>query len=430
MTLSPRPFRSGVLLSITVAASLLAPAAAAQQGRPELPDDGVRVSSLTEELEGGVGGVAVDRLGFVYSADFGERVYKISPFGEVEVLVDHLYGTSGNAIDSRGRLLQSVFSGNELVRVNRDGTVETLATGLGGPVGIAVDPDDTMTVCSCRDNVLRRVRTDGTVTEFSRSDLYNCPNGIVRHPDGDYYVVNFSDGRMIRVDAAGAAEEFATIPGSGNGHVAWANGSFWVTGFRSNRLYRVDTEGGVETYAGTGRFAATDGARGEAEFASPNGIAYDATRDALYVNDYLTPFPQRNRVPRTSMVRKVAFPSLTAAFLGALDEGGTAAAERAYRDYRATRPGRFTELEMNAVGYRLLQEGRVAEAVAAFRLNVESYPQSFNVYDSLGEGLKAAGDRSGAIENYRKSLELNPRNSNARAMLEELDAAPAETSGQ
>jgi uncharacterized protein len=46
---------------------------------------------------------------------------------------------------------------------------------------------------------------------------------------------------------------------------------------------------------------------------------------------------------------------------------------------------------VNNVGYGALQAGRIEEAVRYFELNVRNYPESANVYDSLGEGLEAAG---------------------------------------
>ena len=79
-----------------------------------------------------------------------------------------------------------------------------------------------------------------------------------------------------------------------------------------------------------------------------------------------------------------------------------------------------TESDLNALGYGLLHSGRIQDAIRVFELNVEEYPDSFNVYDSLGEAYKEAGDRERAIELYRKSLELNPGNTNAVQMLKEL----------
>ena len=47
-----------------------------------------------------------------------------------------------------------------------------------------------------------------------------------------------------------------------------------------------------------------------------------------------------------------------------------------------------------------------------------------NVYDSLGEAYMIAGERDRAIENYRRSLELDPANENAVEKLRELGASP------
>jgi len=67
----------------------------------------VEVTTLVPDLDGAVGGVAVDRLGFVYVADFGNKVWRVTPWGEVELFADGLYGTSGNAIDGEGRSRRS-----------------------------------------------------------------------------------------------------------------------------------------------------------------------------------------------------------------------------------------------------------------------------------------------------------------------------------
>jgi cytochrome c-type biogenesis protein CcmH/NrfG len=63
----------------------------------------------------------------------------------------------------------------------------------------------------------------------------------------------------------------------------------------------------------------------------------------------------------------------------------------------------------------------VAEAIEVLKLNVEAHPQSANAYDSLGEAYKIQGSIKLAVQNYKKSLELNPGNRNAESMLKELE---------
>jgi tetratricopeptide (TPR) repeat protein len=62
-----------------------------------------------------------------------------------------------------------------------------------------------------------------------------------------------------------------------------------------------------------------------------------------------------------------------------------------------------TEADMNNYGYSLLQAGKTEEALKVFRQNVAKYPESWNTYDSLGEGLAASGNKADAITNYRKA---------------------------
>ena len=94
-----------------------------------------------------------------------------------------------------------------------------------------------------------------------------------------------------------------------------------------------------------------------------------------------------------------------------------------YHDIKTDHPDDyfFDEGSFNALGYRLLQNGKVAEAIEIFKLNVKAYPESFNVYDSLGEAYMTQGNRELAIQNYRKSVALNPQNENGKEKLEKLE---------
>lgn len=79
-----------------------------------------------------------------------------------------------------------------------------------------------------------------------------------------------------------------------------------------------------------------------------------------------------------------------------------------------------SESEMNTMGYTLLQAGKKKEAEAIFKLNMEAFPKSANVYDSYAEALMEQGKNELAIANYKKSIELNPGNQNGIDMLKKL----------
>jgi tetratricopeptide (TPR) repeat protein len=72
------------------------------------------------------------------------------------------------------------------------------------------------------------------------------------------------------------------------------------------------------------------------------------------------------------------------------------------------------------LGYQLLRSGKTKEAIEIFKLNVEAYPQRFNTYNSLADAYLNSNEREPAIQNYKKSLELNPNNTNATEKLKQL----------
>lgn len=103
---------------------------------------------------------------------------------------------------------------------------------------------------------------------------------------------------------------------------------------------------------------------------------------------------------------------------------GIDAAAAQYHRLKAAEPTvyNFDEDQLNDLGYQLIRIGRVDEAVPIFQLNVEAYPRSANVYDSLAEAYMDEGNRPLAIAFYRESLQLNPKNHNAEVRLQKLNA--------
>jgi len=411
-------------LSLALAVALAGGAPSAT--RAQAPASAVsadRVLTVGDTLVGAVGGVAVDALGFIYVADFAETVYKIRPDGRTEVFATGLYGASGNAIDPRGHLFQSSFSGNTVTEIDRQGHQEIVAEGLAGPVGIAVGPD-ALFVCNCRSNTIARVEPRGAVTTFAESPLFKCPNGITLAPDGNLYVVNFSDQKLLRITPAGEVSELAELPGGGNGHITVARGELYATSFQGQRIYRIGLDGEVTLLAGTGAVGERDGPALESTFSFPNGIAAGPLGDRLYVNDYINRSPPGLPIPPVprSTLRVIKLASIGDYMAAALSGGGIDALERAYRAFK-TDPATsalFTEVEVNAYGYRLMGSGNLAAATRVFELNAESYPSSWNVWDSLAEAHMNAGDDAKAIELYEKSLSINPANANATQMIAKI----------
>src|SRR6266446_405069 len=101
---------------------------------------------------------------------------------------------------------------------------------------------------------------------------------------------------------------------------------------------------------------------------------------------------------------------------------GIGAAVQQYRSLKQRNDAayEFAESELNELGYELLGRKKIGDAIEILKLNVEVYPASGNVYDGLGEAYMISGNKELAVENYKKSLKINPGNSNAVDMLRKL----------
>lgn len=102
-----------------------------------------------------------------------------------------------------------------------------------------------------------------------------------------------------------------------------------------------------------------------------------------------------------------------------IDKGITSGLSH-YNAIKASKDYMLKENEMNSIGYQLLRSDKKDEAAAVFKLNIEAFPKSSNVYDSYGEVLMMQGKNTLAIENYKKSVALNPNNQNGIDFLKKL----------
>jgi tetratricopeptide (TPR) repeat protein len=85
--------------------------------------------------------------------------------------------------------------------------------------------------------------------------------------------------------------------------------------------------------------------------------------------------------------------------------------------YKALPP----EGQINQMAYFYLQNKAPEKAYALFNMNIQNYPGSFNVFDSMGDYYNAQNDKGKAIEYFKKSLKLK-ENSETRSKLTKLQA--------
>ena len=116
--------------------------------------------------------------------------------------------------------------------------------------------------------------------------------------------------------------------------------------------------------------------------------------------------------------------------------GGLAGAQKHFAELSA-RLGYQVDVPealINQMGYQLLlgPEKKVAEAIEVFKANVERYPDSANVHDSLGEAYEAAGKLDLARTGYQKAIDIGTRKNdpNLSAYKDHLTALDKKSAGK
>jgi tetratricopeptide (TPR) repeat protein len=117
-------------------------------------------------------------------------------------------------------------------------------------------------------------------------------------------------------------------------------------------------------------------------------------------------------------------PSITELIRAAADKNDYAAAKDALMTFTKDPLHKYAtvEADVNRLGYDFMNAKKLDQALLVLKLNVEAYPASFNTWDSLAEIYMYRGEKELAIQNYAKSLELNPKNYGARDQIDKLRA--------
>ena len=142
--------------------------------------------------------------------------------------------------------------------------------------------------------------------------------------------------------------------------------------------------------------------------------------------EYLKNTLEENGIPKGlfTIERKQLLnrPPMDEEFFGIIRDQGVDKAVEVFRNVRKKDPDviLFNEEVMNNLGYQYLNMGKIQTAIELFRLNVQAYPDSADVYDSLADAYLKNGDLTHAIDNYEESLRLNPENQKTRDLIKEL----------
>lgn len=238
-------------------------------------------------------GAALDRDGNLYVADTSShRIRRIDTNGFITTVAGK--GTAG-------------FSG--------DGAAATNAS-LNTPRGVSVDAWGNLYVADTANHRIRKVNTNGVITTVAGTGSagYNgeggaatggtlsSPYGVIPNSAGEFYILDYGNNRVRRVDTNGIMTTFAGSGGTGyygdggaatraylNGPAGGAFdtcGNLYIADSFNNRIRRVATNGIITTVAGNGLsgYFGDDDLAMLAMLSNPTGVALDSAGN-LYLAD-------------------------------------------------------------------------------------------------------------------------------------------------
>lgn len=128
-----------------------------------------------------------------------------------------------------------------------------------------------------------------------------------------------------------------------------------------------------------------------------------AIRQILYNANY--------KMPKQSLAKSIA---------KIITSKGITSAEKFFVSHKNDNTFLLIENEMNALGYQLLTEHKIHEAISIFKMTVVAFPKSANAHDSLGEGYFHNKQYNNSLKSYKKAVQLGGTNGLAKRMIEKI----------
>jgi len=250
----------------------------------------------------GPAGIAVDRSGNLYIADYGNNRIRM------------VTASTG---------IITTIAGSNTTGFSGDGGPATKAT-FWLPTGIAVDSSGNVFIADTYDHVIRMINTSGIIRTVAgsnqggyggdngpatKADLL-APQGVTLDASGNLYIADTANQRIRYVNLSGIITTIAgtgTAGFSGDGSLATgaafgnpvavaldASGAVYVTDFNNGRVRRFVVGGNMATVAGTTTSVGDGGPSIQSRLDRPTSAAVDSSAN-LYIAD-----PTANRVRKVT----------------------------------------------------------------------------------------------------------------------------------
>jgi len=232
-------------------------------------------------------GIAISAEGNIFvSRFFGTTVARVTPDGVTSIYASGMSSPNGIYFDYEGYLWVPSHQGNQVYRVTSDSTKELIIDNIGTPSNIIIDSVGNMYITRYQTNKIMIRDSSDSLYLWSSNPLLNGPIDMEIGKDGTFFIANYNDGRIFRIDSLESWTTIADLP-TQLGFMTLVGDVIYATGINNNKIYKVQTDGsGQSEFAGTGIAGSKNGHISVATFNGPNGIAATSSGDTLYISDF------------------------------------------------------------------------------------------------------------------------------------------------
>ena len=243
------------------------------------------VSTLIPEFPGD-GEFSFDAEGYIYVNDSGEngllngdKVFKVNPeTGEYSLFHEGLpIWVVGSVFDQNGSLLVTGWQAGTISRITPDGSSsEIISSDINGAGSLEIDKDGNIYVVEyLTHKVLKYDNNGNNRTEYANGSPIKNPAGLAYDSlTNNFYVSNWTNNKICKIDADQQVSIFAEIPDQSVGPIKIYGGYIFATSPQYHKIYRINMSNPDEVvlFAGTGEQGNQDGNISEATFNTPTGI--------------------------------------------------------------------------------------------------------------------------------------------------------------
>ncbi|CAI8837735.1 carboxypeptidase regulatory-like domain-containing protein [Methylocaldum szegediense] len=216
--------------------------------------------------------LARDQAGALWILNSSKLVLKLGPDGSLSSRTTGLAAQYGIDLDTAGNFYITGSNGSDRVLAKLDPAGQTtilVANGLSGPSGIVAAGDGGWFVSNYNDNTVARIDASGRITTFAEG--LNRPQGLTRDAQGNLYVANSGANTIVRIAPDGTQSIYATGLKSPADLRFDSAGNLFVSNPGDNTIAKVLPDGSVQTFA-----------RGIA--VNPEGMRYDGAGNLYIAN--------------------------------------------------------------------------------------------------------------------------------------------------